>query len=236
MRGALHLFNIIATPSEVFTEVDSNPRCGMAMIVLVVVSLVIGWFMIPALEQPMRKAISSSFGEESADTVLESTMRYFLFLELLVEPLLKVIRWLVLTMLLYLLSLPIIEQSMPLFKRFFCAVVYGEVVFVYMNILTILIIYAKGIDTVESAADLTIFKGLEFFLQDKNPGNALYTLLSNINIFSIWYVVVISMAVRVMGRVTMGEGLSISCLAWIAWTVISISLPYLEGRVLSFVI
>lgn len=228
----LNLFNILATPTEVYREINITPRWRIPFLFLVISSTIVGWFMIPAIMEPMRKIFASSFGQGSADIAIKGIMKSILVAQLLIEPLLKLARWLVLSAILFFITILYVRGDSLLFKKLFSAVAYTESIFVLMSILTILIIYVRGMDSIEVMGDLTVFKGLDFFLKGKDQNTTIVTVLSNINPYSIWYVITIAFGVSVFTKLQKSKAFIIVSASWLTWITISI----LQSKVAAFLV
>ena len=231
----LHLFNIIATPSEVFQDLNETPRWRFPLIFLIVSSVAVGWFMVPAIMEPMRRMFSSTFGEGGAEAAMKSVTKSVLVLGLVIDPLLKVVRWFVLACTLYLLSIGLIKDHPHLFKRLFSVVAYTETIFILMSILTILIVYAKGLVNIENSEDLTIFKGLDYFLKDKNANPSLASVLANINPFSLWYIATITIGLSIMTRLKRFEALGVASVSWLIWMIMGILQSKAADQLVTFI-
>ena len=184
--------------------------------------MTVGWFMIPAITEPMKKIFESSFGENGTESAVKGVMKSVLILQLVIKPALTFVYWLVLAGILYLLTIVLVNDHTNLYKRIFSVVAYTETIFIFMSILTVLIIYAKGLDSVEGAYDLTIFKGLDFFLTKRNSNPTLASMLSEINPFSIWYVLTISIGLSVVNKVNRMKAIGIAGMGWMIWIVVSL--------------
>ncbi len=228
----LNLFNILATPTEVYGEINITPRWRIPFLFLVISSTIVGWFMIPAIMEPMRKIFASSFGQGSADIAIKGIMKSILVAQLLIEPLLKLARWLVLSAILFFITRLYVKGDFLLFKKLFSAVAYTESIFVLMSILTILIIYVRGMDNIEVMGDLTVFKGLDFFLKGKDQNTTVVTVLSNINPYSIWYVITIAFGVSVFTKLQKSQAFIIASASWLIWITISI----VQSKVTAFLV
>ena len=228
----LNLFNILATPTEVYGEINITPRWRIPFLFLVISSTIVGWFMIPAIMEPMRKIFASSFGQGSADIAIKGIMKSILVAQLLIEPLLKLARWLVLSAILFFITRLYVKGDFLLFKKLFSAVAYTESIFVLMSILTILIIYVRGMDNIGVMGDLTVFKGLDFFLKGKDQNTTVVTVLSNINPYSIWYVITIAFGVSVFTKLQKSQAFIIAGASWLIWITISI----VQSKVTAFLV
>ena len=228
----LNLFNILATPTEVYEEINITPRWRIPFLFLVISSTAVGWFMIPAILEPMRKIFATSFGQDSADVAVKGIMQSILVAQLLIEPLLKFARWFGLSAILFFFTLVFVKGDSLLFKKLFSAVAYTETIFVLMSVLTILIIYIRGMDSIEGMGDLTVFKGLDFFLTGKDQNITVVTILSNINPYSIWYVITIAFGVSVFTSLQKSKAFIIAAASWLIWVTISI----LQSKVMTFLV
>ena len=218
----LNLFNIIAAPTEVYGDINEFPRWRMPFVFLLISSLTIGWFMIPVIIEPMKKIFTSSFGEDASGGAIKGVMKSILIVQLIIEPVFKLLRWFVFSGSLYILSLFFVENDSHLFKRIFSVVAYAEGIFIFMSLLTLLIVYAKGLDSIEGENDITIFKGLDFFLKDRNSNPTLAAILNNVNPFSIWYVATIAIGLRVVNKIERLKSVGIASMSWLIWIALNI--------------
>jgi len=233
----MNVLNVVALPTEVFADTNQVPRWRAPFALLVASSVVIGWFMIPAITEPLRRVYAHSFGESAAETTVSTMMRYFLLLEILVEPMFKLLRWIVFAGVLYLLVLTVTRDRRKLFSRLFAITAYSESIFVLMSTLTVLIIYARGLDHIEGSSDLTVFKGLDFFFPGEPSANlALTTLLTNVNIFSVWYIITVSAGIRLITGLNRFEAVGFATIAWLIWITLSIGQPSLVKVILGILV
>jgi hypothetical protein len=185
-------------------------------------SLVIGWYMVPAMMEPMRKIFVSSFGEDTAGGAMKSIMKSMLIMQLLIEPVFKFVRWIVFAGILYVLSLAFVKGQGNIYKKLFSLVAYSEIIFILMSILTMLIVYSKGIESIQGMSDLTVFKGLDYFLKDGGSNSTVVMILSNINPFSVWYIITIAFGVSVLIRLPKSKAIFIASVGWILWLLASL--------------
>jgi len=234
-REVENLLAVIATPSTVFKEINQSPRWRMAFILVAVSSVMVGWFMIPAIEEPLRKIYARSFGEGAAGTAVASLMHQLMLISTAVEAIFKIIRWLVVASTIYFVVKYFTGNDDHLFKRLFAVVAYSEVVFILMGILNLLVIYLRGFDRIATSADITtVNKGLEFFF---SPGSntELRMLLSNVNIFSLWYIGMLSIGVSVATGVARLVSLGFVVLAWAVWLVLCMAQPPMEKLIMGMI-
>jgi hypothetical protein len=231
----LNLVNILATPTDVYRELHENPRWRMPLILLATSSLLLGWLMIPAVLEPMKKIFVASFGQDASAVAVQGVMKAIAVTLLVGDPFLKVIRWLVVVTALYCMARLSMKGHEPRFRELFSAVAYTETIFILMSVLTTLIIYSKGINAIESPKDLVFFKGLEYFLAEPDTHPVLATVLSNFNPFSCWYVLSIALGLRVITGFQFSKSLLVAGMSWIIWISISIIQPEALNAIVSLV-
>jgi len=175
----------------------------------------------------MRHIYADSFGDEAADAIISSMMKFFLIISIGFELGFLVLRWLFCSSMIFLISRNLITTEQYSFKQLFAIVVYSEVIFILMRILNLLILYARGIDQITEPTDMNAVVGLEYFMKDKSSNFALYTLLSSINIFSLWYVSTLAIGTRTITGLTKLQSVSLACFSWLAWTTGQMAKPFL---------
>ena len=154
----LNLFNVIPTPTAVFEDLNRAPRWRFPFLFTLISYVIIGWFMVPIITQPMQQIYTDSFGEAGANAAISYVVKYTLILQVLIQPISKVIKWFAIAFSIYIFALVINKNTDGVFKKYFAIAAYSEIIFVLMSVFTILIIYAKGINTIESSSDYQIFK------------------------------------------------------------------------------
>ena len=230
-----NLFVVLANPSEVFNELNQSPRWKMAFILATASSIAVGWFMIPAIEEPLRKIYARSFGDGPAGSAAASMMRQLMVATIVAESAFKVLRWTILASTMYCLSKYLTGKDDRLFKRLFAVVAYSEIVFIVMSLLNLLVLYGRGLDRIKNSTDLTtVNKGLEFLVAPgSNP--PLTTLLTNINVFSMLYVAILSIGISIATGLTRSGATGIAALAWGIWIVICMAQPFAETLFLQMI-
>ncbi len=221
----MNILNMTAVPSEVMEELKGAPRWRAPIIFSVAATLIVGWFMVPAMEQPLRAIYVRSFGETGATTAVSSAMKLYIVCTTGLQVTLIPVRWSLIAVFMIIFRRVLGKGSAADFRRLFSAVAYAEVVFVAMSVLTVLILYAKGIETIERPVDLIVFRGLDYFLHDQTPSKILPGFLSSINIFSVWYVYLLATGMRIIGGEPGRRALGISAAAWCAWSGLAALLP-----------
>ncbi len=227
-----NLFNVLATPVKVSEEIRDNTRCRMPLMFSLASSLIIGYLMIPASEQILRGIYRHSFGPGDAGSALSPAIRVYFFLGVLIRACAVYIRWALCCALLYLLTRLVLPDAVLKVKPIFCMVAYAEIIFIAMAVLTLLILYAQGLERIESSGDLVVFKGVDDLLGLREDNPRIASVLSNINIFSLWYILVVSAGLRVLTGMKKFEALAITSIAWLCWSLLSVLGNYVMEAIL----
>ena len=233
-KEILHLFDIIAAPTEVYLDINEDPRWRCPVAFLFLSSTIVGWFMIPATLEIMRKIFSSSFGEQGADAAIAGVMKSLLVLHLLFDPASVLLRWVTLACILYASSLFFVKGDVKAFKRVCSAIAYTETIPILMNILTVLIIYVRGLQAIEGNDDLTIFKGLDFVFKGKHLNPTVSAFLSNLHLFSLWHAATLSLSVRIIMKAQAATALLISLIGWFVVIALSLLLSEVKGLLMGY--
>jgi hypothetical protein len=192
-----NLINIFATPTDVFANLKERPRWVIAFVVVSLISIAVGWFMFPFLNQITYKTLSTRLSEQQLQQALAFS-RGFEYIGLIFVPIFLLIRWTFVATLLYFLC--VLLEAPPAFKyrAVFSAVAYSEMVLLFMSILNVLILYAKGIGSVHHITDLQAIVGVDFFIKNKMSDLPLFILLNSINIFTIWYLATLTIGISII--------------------------------------
>lgn len=226
-KSFVDIFNVLATPSEVFTRLKVSPHCGVAFLFVVLTFVLCQWFMIPIIQQPIRHIYVDSFGEEAADSIVSSMTKFFLMIGIGFELGSLLLKWVFFVGIIFLISRIVESMEQNSVKPLFAVVVYSEVIFILMSLVNLLLLYAKGIEQITQPTDMNAIVGLDYFMKDKSSNFPLFTLLSSINIFSLWYLATLSIGVSVVTGLTKLQSVSLVAFFWLSWTLGQIAEPIL---------
>lgn len=231
----LNLFNILAVPAEVYNEINATPRWRMPAALLFIISPMIGFFIIPAATEPLRKIYEESFDTRTAEVALQTSTHYFTIINVAFEPLTKIVRWVILSAVIFISVSPFSHKGSFTYKKVFSVVAYGEIIFHLMGVLTVLIIYARGIGQISDPADLIIFKGVNYFFNKNAVSESLYDSLDYVNPFSIWYIAVLSMGISIMAGVRHRTSFTLVSISWCVWIAASLGERFIAEKVFKLI-
>lgn len=192
-----HLINVFATPTGVFLDLRERPRWIVAFAAISILSIGIAWFLAPVSLQLVQNMISVRLDEEQVQRTLAVAKR-FQYNTLALTPVLVLGKWLILAGLIYFLSVLVGDAERVRFRTLYAVVAHTEMIFVLMAIVNVLLLHAKGPDSVQHVTDLQAIVGLEVILKERAGNLPLFTLLNSVNVFSIWYVATLSIGIAVI--------------------------------------
>ena len=218
-RDFLHLFGVIPSPVEVFQDLRDDPRWKYPLLFFITTSALVGVCTVPALLVPMRKVFESSFGPGSAAAAIGAAKLYIGVNEVLVKPLKGLIGWIFLASCLSIAATISDSKREGVFRKTLSVIAYSETIFVFMRIVTLLIVYARGIESIESESDLIVFKGLEYLVHSRDIPPWANALISSVHPFSIWYILVVTVGVGICCSLRRRTALIVVVFSWALWSV-----------------
>ena len=187
--------NIIAEPSVAFSELKSQPRWGIAFIVFYLVSILIGWAVMPYAETlidiELAKNDLQSEQLEAAKNVAQIMKNVGVF----IFPLFTLLGFIIGSAILKLASRILVKSEALEFKSIYAAIVHISLISCLIQLVNAaLLLVFRNPESVKSAVDLKMIPGLHLLFS--SGGNVkLLTFLSHINPLSLWVIAVIAIAV-----------------------------------------
>jgi len=191
------IFDILASPTDTFNELKDRPRWFFAFVIISVISIGVAWFLAPLSEHVTYEMLAARLGEEEAQKAVAFADR-LKYLSVLFVPLGLLLRWLVVSAFLYFSSVILEAPPNLKFKNVYVVVVYSEVILVLAGIVNLLLLYLKGVDSIHTATDLQAVVGLDILLRSKTANIPVYILLNAVNVFNLWYLVVLSIGMSIV--------------------------------------
>jgi hypothetical protein len=205
MRALLDLANVIYDPIAVFERVRERPRFWPPFLGLAALQIAIGFLMIPYNRAAMRSVMSASGGSGSDPSV-------FLMLGVFFAPI-GLGLFLVLSAAVLWILVSVLAAGAN-FKQLLSVVTYVGITAIVAQLATLVVlILGGGPESVASMSDLRAGFGLDLLLSDRS--GALGALLSAVNPFSIWALILTGLGISVTHRTsrTLGMGAAAVLLA-----------------------
>jgi hypothetical protein len=221
MDAVLELINVLHEPAAVFERIREKPRVLVPFLVIVVLLLAISWFLRPVYEQALR-GMMAEMPPERAAAVDPSRQTMFI---LIFTPINIFIGLLIGAGLLWVLTS--LTGADARYRMLLSVLTHAYITFVLVSIVSALIVFVRGTETVTSFRDLRPPIGLDLLA----PGASgfLGALLNAINPFSIWGVWLTGVGVAVTHRISRGTGIVVAAVAFLIGASISALLQSLQG-------
>lgn len=232
LKDLLNLLNVLATPTDVFASLKERPRWVVAFVVITVVSIAIAWLMIPFSQQIALVALSGRLSAERLHQALAMAGR-FRYIGFAAVPFTLLIKWAVVAAILFLLCYLLEAPNELKYRKFFSVVAFSGVILLFMSIVNVLILYLKGVGAVQSVADLAptdVYAGLGFLVKANGKNLPLYSLLSNINVFAIWYIITLTVGVSVLTGYRKLKSAGIVTAVWFLGVVLQVVMAFIAGN------
>jgi hypothetical protein len=194
----LDVFNIIASPCEVYEHVRRSPEWRMPAVFALVSSLVFGWLMVPALVAQMKNIFMSSFGNMAGDRAADGVRGAVTIFQLVVRPMAICARWLLLSALLAGALSAFDKRPGRVFRQITCLVAYAHTIPVLMEFLNLLVLHLRGIEKIVGKDDLMVFRGLDLLIGAQAAHPAIGPVLASINPFFLWHAAVLAGGFRAL--------------------------------------
>lgn len=221
MDAVFELINVLHEPAAVFERIRERPRVLVPFLVIVVLLLAIAWFMRPMYEQALR-GLMATLPPDRAAKIDPSRQTMFI---LIFTPINIFIGLLIGAGLLWVLTA--LTGTDARYRLLLSVLAHTYITFVLVSIVTALIVFVRGAETVTSFRDLRPPIGLD--LLAPSAGGFLGALLNAINPFSIWGVWLTGVGVAVTHRISRGTGVVVAAVAFLIGASISALLQSLQG-------
>ena len=225
MKQTLRIIgNIFASPREAFTEIKQQPTCFLMFLLLSVVSIGSGWAVVPYY-------MYAEILELGAETPqVQVIAEFFISVGFFVPPLPLLIKCLIFAGLLYLGARFLGNTQSLTFKPLFAAVVYSELILVLAALINAaLLLYFKETSDIKDATDLHMIPSLHLILGHKSVGIPYFTFLSQMNPFSVWYLLVLARGVAIVGDLSRRTAEGLVVFIYLAGVGVQVAIAALDA-------
>lgn len=225
-RQVKSIADTIFSPSKVFNEINKAPSWLIAYLFISVGTIFIRLLYYPIITQVFLTSIPSDISSEQAKAIAQSAKSITIFSASL-SPLYLILKFLIIAITLWLLvQLFTFETE---FKKIFSLVVYCEIITFLGSVLTLIILRLRGLNSIKEAADIQVSLGMDIFLGNLDLSIALRTFLSNISIFSVWWIVLLMFGISITCRISRTKSAFIAVFLWLVAAFIQVGVASLIG-------
>ena len=218
-------------PEKTFGELKTADKfSAMSLIVLLILMLLNLVLLIPVTEKITLITLSSmSLPEGQMDMMIQTahTMRY---VQIVGSAILYVIMFLFYAFLLYLL-VRLADDNKLEYKKALQLVIFSYFIVAIGDLVNTALIFWRGLDAIKTMYDVSL-TGLNLLTSVEQIGATRYIILSYITPFQLWFVVLLSIGLKILTDMKWVKAIIISALFWlitILIPVISVFLSQVAG-------
>ena len=224
--------SVLFNPTKTFEVIRERPTWLVPLALLIVVSLT-GAFLVSQkvdwveVAEETLAAQNRPMSESDREQAIDA-MEKFMPVSTLVGPLMA---WPVFTLLTALICLVAINAlgGQLSYKQSFSTVVHSTMPQLVAGLLTIPVVLGRDSFTfLELQGGSFLKSNLGAFATEETPG-ALRALMGSVDLFTLWGVVLLSLGLAIVGRLSKGAAAATAIGVWVLWTLILVGLASLQG-------
>lgn len=223
MGAVLDLVKVLFEPVAVFERVREKPRFLAPFAALAVLQVVIALVMIPYTRPVMEAAMAQAMQARGA-TGTPPSAGAFAYIGVVVQPIILVLLLLIGTAVVWVMASLFGGEGR--FGTLLSVVTYSSVTFVLQLLVTLLVLAVRGVENIQSPADLQPALGLDLLAPETK--GFVGGLLKGINPFSIAGYWLTGIGVSVTHKLPRSTGYAIAAAAFAVMLVVGASLAMLS--------
>ena len=206
------LVNIIIEPTKAFAHIKEKDDWWMPFILFVIVTWVFLWVSGPAIA----RITAQKMAEMGVDREMPKFAEYIKYLGALIG---TFAMWMLVSVIIWFLGNSFgadwnYVKALDLYA-------YSSVVQIIRSVLSLIIVLIRGVPNITTFQDLNVATGLNLFFSPENP--RLYTLVSGIEIFTIWQFVLISYGIAEITGISKKKAIWISVITYLVMLVAGVA-------------
>jgi hypothetical protein len=225
-KKPIPIFKLFISPTKYFEELNEQPKWLAVFIIIALLSIVEAYLLLPFKQEVLLSSLSEKVGVERAQETL-SVANQFVLIGLLFIPIPLAIKLVAITTIIFYSAILFNAQN-PNFKKLFTVTVHAEVIFLLMGIANIIGLEFNGVNSLRNHSIWQTIVGLDDVFKDSPPNIYLSTILNSFNLFSIWYLVVLTIGVSVSSRLERWKSSIMVSLLWTLGISFQIALKYIS--------
>jgi len=220
------LKDIFFSPERAFKEINKRPKWLIAFLIIGIGTIMTNYFILPFANRVATFSVASDTSYNEAENIL-NMMKSMQIIGIFLLPLFLLIGFLFTAVILWLIIRIFSDETE--FKKIFSMVVHSRIILFMGSLLSLIILQLRGLQSIKSAADIQVSLGLDLFLRNPDLDLPLKAFLSNINVFSIWWIVLISLGISIAAKISRTKAIVIAIFFWLFSTAIQIGIASLIG-------
>jgi len=217
------LIDIFLDPQKVFRRIDAGLQWWKAFIVIALINAAIAWFSLP-LQVHITRLNEKGFSQEQLQETIDG-MERFGWIGAIIAPMAILVVLMLMSGIVNLIANLVSARSD--FKKVLSLACFAGLIGTLEQIITIIIIHARGIEEIESRAEAVVSIGPLALISD--PGQLLTALLQSLSVFQIWYFVVFTLGIAAIFRISWKKALVPSGALWVLGVLMAFVSQKLSG-------
>ena len=214
-----NLKNLIIEPSQLFLSIKEKPNWVVPFIIVSVLGIALAILMQPAQAQVSMVKLQEILPPGDVELALQRAKRLGMISASLL-PLITLIRWAIISGIILMLTSLFTDKLR--FKQSFSIVCYGNLILILGSAVNTGAVYLRGLEVISSPYDLWMI-GLNFWSRE-TLGLPLSLLLSEITVFSVWYLILIALGLIYVANVSKWQAAFVSIVVWLLGVVFKVGL------------
>jgi hypothetical protein len=217
-----NLVDLIVHPSRVFKRLKDHPSWVMSFVALAIVSVVLDWF---SFRTALRTAVDG-LPQRATPEMIRDAVAYLegrRFINLLLSPLKLWIIIVIFSYVIYLACSVSKSISPPHWKHFLAVVVWSYWVLIVGEALSLVTRSSVGPFSSDVGLAFPQPPGLGMVKMSSSDPGLLYAL-NSVNVFSLWYLLLVSLGVSILSGFSRVKGILITTFVWLLGVLLSAAL------------
>ncbi len=206
---ARSLYEIFTDPAKVYARIDAGLAWWKAFIVMAVIAMAISVVITPFRNQALLPMFENLPPEQLERA--QAQMKTFGFVGLIMVPIMMIVMFLIVAGIAH-VAVNIMSPRAN-FKKMLSLLAFCGLIPMIEQIVGAAVIAARGIESVESMADLKMSIGPAALLPDAT--GALEALLQSLSLFQIWYYVVLVLGIAAIFRMKRAQAVIAAVPVWL---------------------
>ena len=203
------LGDIFLEPNKVFKRIDAGLQWWKAFIVIAVLQVIIGWLNLPIQSQVL-SLNERGMSEEQLSKALEQ-MGKFGLIGLILAPIAVIVIYLICA---WIVNVGVnILSARSNYKKVLSLISFTGLITMVEQVISVIIVRARGIETIESAAGGRVSLSLSPLFPDLGGFGA--ALLESLSVFSIWYYIVLTLGIAAIFKIEIKKSAVPVVILWI---------------------
>jgi len=203
------LADIFVDPAKVFARIDAGLSWWKPFVAITMVNIAIGYFMLPFRRKLIEISLQGQPPEKAQEAL--SQMDKFGPIGLITVPIFLIILTLIIAGIVHVIIN--IMSSRSSFKKTLSLICFSGLIGLLGQIIGSLVLLSRGVESVESQADLMMSFSLAPLFPDAK--GAVAALMQSFGIFEIWYYIVLILGVAAIFKISRKSAIVAAIPSWL---------------------